>query len=172
MLKSEIALVGVFFRPPIMCFATHFVYFWGEVEQSQFSLRGSRVLYLGEGNANLVVAVRNKRVVLRWVQRLATCKQCVGAGSGSGSGGIWNYLQDPDPQFEFRIRIQIRKGSGIRFLLSNWIFYPITIFIYGENSTNCQRLYILSHQKFVEQYSSQILNTFEWCLNFFLFCVL
>jgi hypothetical protein len=36
-----------------------------QVEQSQFSLRGSRVLYLGEGNANLVVAVRNKRVVLR-----------------------------------------------------------------------------------------------------------
>jgi hypothetical protein len=38
---------------------------WLQVEQSQFSIRGCRVLYLGEGNANLVVAVRSKRVVLR-----------------------------------------------------------------------------------------------------------
>lgn len=39
-----------------------------QVEQYQFSIRGSRVLYLGEGNANLVVAIRNKRVVLRFAK--------------------------------------------------------------------------------------------------------
>jgi len=63
---------------------------------------------------------------------------------------IRNYLQDPDPDPQFEFRIRIRKGSGIRFLLTNLSFYLITMFIYGENSTNGQRLYILSHQKFVK----------------------
>jgi len=40
------------------------------------------------------------------------------------------------------------------------------MFIYGENGTNCQILYILSHQK------QSILNTSEWCVNFFYFVFL
>ena len=40
------------------------------------------------------------------------------------------------------------------------------MFIHGENSTNCQRLYILSHQKSVK---TAIINTSEWCVKFFFF---
>jgi len=46
------------------------------------------------------------------------------------------------------------------------------MFIYGENSTNCQGVYILSHQKLVKTVQ-QSNSTSEWCEEKkLLFCVL
>jgi len=73
----------------------------------------------------------------------------------------------------YRIRIrsdtELFAGSGIRFLLTNWNFYLITMFIYGENSTNCQRLYILLHLNFVKTGQQSNSNHFWMMCKFFFF---
>jgi len=91
-------------------------------------------IYLLNVSALLHHTKRIEKWTINLSQHTCTGNLCVGAGTGSGR--IRNYLQDPDPDPQFELRIGIRKGSIIRYLLTNLIIYLITMFIYGENHTN------------------------------------